>query len=231
METDIEYLLKRKQVKNLNLRIYNDSSIVVSVNEKIIADMVDAYVIEKGAYILSSLRRFKMIEKYTLPQKRYISGETFYILGRGLRLKVQQGEIDNIFFDGIYIYLTVTDNDYLRKEKLVKDFLYDKSCQIFYDTLKQLYVPFKKYGVRMPELRVRQMKTRWGSCSPSRGVITLNKKLLEAPKSCIEYVVLHELCHFIHPNHSKQFYGFVTMLMPDWKERKKQLEKNLTYGL
>jgi predicted metal-dependent hydrolase len=61
-----------------------------------------------------------------------------------------------------------------------------------------------------------------------KGIITLNKRLLEAPRNCIEYVVMHEFCHFIHPNHSKHFYGFLSMLMPDWKERKKLLENHTT---
>lgn len=231
-ETNIEYLLKRKQVKNLNLRIHADSSIVVSANERITADKVDAFVIEKGAYILSSIQRFKRIEEYELPPKRYVSGETFDILGRGIRLKVQQGARDSIFSDGIYLFLTVADqDDYLKKEKLVQRYL-DKECrQVFSEIIRQIYPWFQKYGVNIPVLRVRNMTTRWGSCSPVRGAITLNKKLLEAPRNCIEYVILHEFCHFIHPNHSKQFYSFVTMLRPDWKERKTQLDKNAVHGL
>jgi len=65
----------------------------------------------------------------------------------------------------------------------------------------------------------------WGSCQPEKGVITLNSKLIAAPRNCIEYVVLHEFVHFIYSSHSKQFYEFVAMLMPDWKERKSELEK------
>lgn len=78
----------------------------------------------------------------------------------------------------------------------------------------------------MPTLRIRDMETRWGSCLAKKGIITLNKRLLEAPRYCIEYVVTHEFCHFIHPNHSKQYYAFLTMLMPDWRERKKVLDEN-----
>lgn len=230
--TNIEYLLKRKPVKNLNLRIHSDCSIIVSASEKIPVDKIDTFVMEKGAYIISSLQRFKRIEEYEMPPKRYISGETFDVLGRGIRLKVQQGIKDNVFSDGIYLYLTVTDqDDYFKKEKLVQKFL-DKECRrVFSETIQQFFPIFQKYGVNMPMLRIRTMKTRWGSCSPSRGIITLNKKLLEAPRNCIEYVVLHEFCHFIHPNHSKQFYSFVAMLMPDWKDRKTQLDKNAVHGL
>lgn len=73
------------------------------------------------------------------------------------------------------------------------------------------------------------METRRGSCLVKKGIITLNTRLLEAPQNRIEYVVMHELCHFIHPNHSKNFYVFLTMLMPDWKERKRALENMAAY--
>ena len=63
----------------------------------------------------------------------------------------------------------------------------------------------------------------------SKGIVALNNRLLEAPRDCIEYVVTHELCHFVHPNHSKQFYSFLSMLMPDWKERKSVLDKIALY--
>jgi predicted metal-dependent hydrolase len=75
------------------------------------------------------------------------------------------------------------------------------------------------------------METRWGSCLAHKGIITLNKRLLEAPRHCIEYVVMHELCHFLHPDHSKRFYAFLTTLMPDWRERKSILDQNATFWL
>ena len=69
------------------------------------------------------------------------------------------------------------------------------------------------------------MISRWGSCQPKRGSLTFNIALIEAPISCIEYVVVHEFTHFLQPNHSKMFYTQLTMFMPDWMERKKLLEK------
>jgi len=113
----------------------------------------------------------------------------------------------------------------------VSSFL-DQQCKtIFSEVMDELYPLVKKYGVEKPFLRIRDMETRWGSCLTKKCVVTLNKRLLEAPRNCIEYVVMHELCHFLHPNHSKQFYSFLSMLMPDWKERKRYLDKNAVYWL
>ena len=67
------------------------------------------------------------------------------------------------------------------------------------------------------------MKTRWGSCNPHKGYINLNLELIKNPKESIEYVVFHELSHLIHPNHSKEFYSYISAYMPDWKRRKEIL--------
>lgn len=101
---------------------------------------------------------------------------------------------------------------------------------VFEELLKEKYLLFEKYGVTYPILKIRYMTSRWGSCQPKKGIITLNSKLIEAPRSCIEYVILHELVHFIHPNHSRRFWDFVAMMMPDWKERKEELEKDIILG-
>ena len=110
----------------------------------------------------------------------------------------------------------------------IRDRYLDQRClDVFREIIAEIYPTFQKYGVAMPKLRIRDMDTRWGSCLAKKGIITLNKRLLEVPRDCIEYVVIHEFCHFIHPNHSKKFYDFLTMLMPDWKARKKLLDQNI----
>ena len=98
-----------------------------------------------------------------------------------------------------------------------------KDPAIFNEILDEIYPLFIPYGVKKPVLRIRTMKSCWGSCLVNKGIITLNRKLLMKPRECIEYVVMHELCHFIYPDHSKQFYGFMEKLMPDWKERREHL--------
>lgn len=223
----IPYELERKNVKNLNLHVRRDGSVYVSANKLIPVEQVDAFLESKVSFILNAQKRFAEQAQYRPQPKQYVSGETFYIQGRGLRLQVVQADKDRIYSDGVYLYLEIKEPmDFDKKKRMVSKFLDQQCKQIFGEIVDQVYPVFQKYGVAMPSLRIRDMETRWGSCLAKKGVITLNKRLLEAPRHCIEYVVTHEFCHFIHPNHSKQYYAFLTMLMPDWRERKKVLDEN-----
>lgn len=224
-EQQISYEVIRKNVKNINLRVRADGSVTVSANGNIPEIVMEEFVTNKVDYILASLAKFRELKLYSPTPKEYVSGESFYLLGKNLRLKVLEDSNEDIYSDGIYLYLKVKDkNNFTKKEKIITKY-FDKQCmKCFKEILIEMLSIFSKYGVELPALKIRNMETRWGSCLPEKGIITLNKRLIEVPRNCIEYVVLHEYCHFIHPNHSKQFYAFVSMLMPDWKERKKVLE-------
>lgn len=167
--------------------------------------------------------------------KQYVSGEDFMILGKYLTLEVLELETgravsgqriagEEVWMEGSKLFLLVKDtNNLKRKEKLVNDWLNNLQRETFDQICREIYPLFQKYGIAYPQIRIRKMTSRWGSCQPTRGIITLNSRLIEVPRASIEYVVLHEFAHFIHPNHSKEFYAFVATLMPDWKERKNGL--------
>ena len=222
----VQYVLHRKDVKNLNLRIRPNGSIAVSARPEVEESAIDAFVASKGKTIDAFLQN---LEEQNISQpaaKEYISGESFPLLGRTLRLKVEESTPEHVYSDGVYLHLAVADKTNKFKKALqVKRFLSKLRAEIFGEVMGNTYRLFKKYGVEKPRLITKDMQTRWGSCSKRTQSIMLNKKLIEVPRPCIEYVVLHEFCHFLHPNHSRQFYEFVTMLMPDWRERKELLER------
>lgn len=95
---------------------------------------------------------------------------------------------------------------------------------VFGEILEELYPQFQRWVPRLPRLTIRTMKTRWGSCNPSRCHITLNRMLLCAPKECIRYVMVHELVHFIHLNHSADFYKAMDYFLPEHQMLKRQLK-------
>ena len=221
----LEYQLTRKKVKNINMRIKPDGRILVSANRRVSVAFLDDFVRKNQSYILRVLEKYKEREAHALPDLReYVDGEPYRILGEAFTLKVLEGE-EGVWTEGDLLYLSVKKGaDTKRKEKLVTAWLKALEEEIFGQICGEIYPLFEEYKIAYPQMKIRTMTSRWGSCHPKKGIITLNSKLIEMPRSCIEYVVLHEFAHFIHPNHSKEFYGLVASLMPDWKERKKELD-------
>ena len=110
-------------------------------------------------------------------------------------------------------------------EKVYYKWLKEYAIGILTELVKKYQTELKKYNIKVPKIEIRQMKSRWGSCLPSNNKVIFNLNLIKTPICCIEYVVLHELSHFKYPNHSKSFYNFVTIFMPDWNTRKKILDE------
>ncbi|MDE7324344.1 MAG: M48 family metallopeptidase [Lachnospiraceae bacterium] len=221
----ITYVLTRKPVKNINLRIKPDGRVLLSANNRVPAEFIDEFVRQKQAFILSALARYeeKRNQVQDMP-RQYVSGESFCLLGKNFRLDVEESKSEGVFIEGDVILLRVRDKDNFRcKEKLMTKWLKSYQMTVFSELAAETYERFQKYGVPFPVIKIRTMTSRWGSCHPGKGIITLNSRLIAAPRCCIEYVVLHEFAHFIHPNHSKQFWNLVTRMMPDWKERKNEL--------
>ncbi len=100
----------------------------------------------------------------------------------------------------------------------------DEVCRIVTELCDTAYPYYEKRGIKRPQLKFRKMVSRWGSCHPTKGILTFNKNLMYAPIECIEYVVLHEFTHFLQANHSPKFYEELERVCLDWKARKKKLK-------
>ena len=87
------------------------------------------------------------------------------------------------------------------------------------------YPYYEKYGIKYPVIKFRKMKTRWGSCHMTKGVLTFNTQLIYAPTECVEYVVWHEFTHFLQPNHSDKFYKELEKVYPDFRTSRKKLKE------
>lgn len=223
-ERSFQYILTRKTVKNLNMRVKPNGEIHVSANRLVSLKYIDNFVLSHEKTISKVLDKYENI-KENIPQPlQYVSGEKVRFLGEDLHLLVEAAPIEGVEKIGQFIFLRVKNTgDFKRKERVMSKWMAAMQVEVFLEISKDIYPLFKPYGVRYPLVKIRTMKSRWGSCQPQRGIITLNSRMIAAPKEAIEYVVLHEYAHFIHPNHSKDFYALVEQLMPDWKERKAML--------
>jgi predicted metal-dependent hydrolase len=223
----IAYTLERKRVRNLNLRIRSDSTVHVSANAWQTPDDIDLFVMSKGAYILDAQQKFRKIAAARPEPHRYVSGEVFFIEGSAFTLDVQKGIHYAVTMKGTTLCVTVKDPADTEKIRRMTAHLYDTIAEnLFAEISDRIYPLFSQYRFEKPAIRIRTMTSRWGTCLTSKATIVLNRQLAQVPRRCTEYVVLHEYCHFVHPNHSKRFYALVARFMPDWKERKKLLESS-----
>ena len=223
----IKYYLTRKKVKNINVNVKADGKVFVSANFDVSRDIIDRFIIKKSRWILRHLNTFEKTKEIFYPPREYVSGENYNFLGKQYRLKLEESVIERVEkpSDG-YLKLFVKDKDDLAKKRnLINKWYQSQIKLVLSERFNYVYNKFLNFFGGEYNLRIRAMKTRWGTCNAKSSVITLNSNLIFAPEYCIEYVVLPELCHFKYSDHSKQFYELLENLMPDWELRKKILDE------
>lgn len=217
---EIGYELQFSDRKTLGIAVYPDMNVVVTAPENVSREKIQQKVKSKARWILKQLRTFEKYQPLT-NSKDFVSGETHLYLGRQYLLKVENAPNNQVKLKGKY--LRVKTRNKKKTEELVHDW-YRFKAQIHFSTILEDILPeFEKHDLKIKELNIRKMNTRWGSCTPD-GVITLNLHLIKAPKRCIEYVILHELCHLVHHKHDADFYKLLNSKMPNWKRWKEKLE-------
>ena len=231
-EKMIEFEVERKNVENINLKVKPDMTVVVSANSKVPLDYILNFVRQKAPWIMKNIGYFKDVQPEYKLVKEYVSGESFKYLGKQYRLKVEGSLEESVRYYQGFIELTVKNKkDAVRKKKLIDKWYREKAVKKFSESLKRIYPLVQNYGIQYPQIQIKTMKARWGSCLEDKNTIVLNRELIKAPKFCIDYVVLHELVHFKYRNHDAEFYNFMTSLMPDWKQRKEILDEEVVREL
>lgn len=225
-EKEIIYTITRKKVKNINLRVNPDLEVLVSANSDVPFEVIEEFVYSKAKWISRNLDYYKKTEYINQGEKEYVNGESFRYLGKQYRLKLFESPEEKVKYFRGYIHLYTQDlKDKKRKEELVEDWYRERTELVFKGSLDSMYELVRVYGIDYPILSIRKMNRRWGSCYPDKKQIIINSDLIKAPKDCINYVVLHELIHFKHPDHKREFYRMLDILMPDWEEKKQILDE------
>jgi predicted metal-dependent hydrolase len=184
---------------------------------------VQAAVQKRARWIVRHVRAAGDARRYALP-RRYVSGEAHFYLGRRYKLIVVEGgragsEV-RLWRGRIEVKLPVADPAAVRRR--LKQWYREKSEVYFARKLPELVSRFDGIA-EAPNIQLLAMEKQWGSCSPA-GRMSLNPSLIKAPVHCVEYVLIHELCHLIEHNHSKRFYGLLDRHCPDWRTWKRELD-------
>lgn len=220
---EIFFKLIYSQRKSLGITVTPDMEVIVKAPHSTTLDKIKEKVKKRAPWIIKQQSFFLAFFPKS-PAKRFISGETHLFLGRQYQLKFTKASKVSVSRKGRIIEVQC------KAKKDIKTVLGKwyrvKAKSTFSEIAEPLIQRFKKYNVEPKGVFIQTMATRWGSCT-ARGKIILNPELIKAPKACIEYVIVHELCHLIHHDHTQRFMDLQTKEMKDWKKWKTKLEKLL----
>lgn len=222
-------VVPRPSRRTLGIEVHPDGCVRVLAPSGCTESTIFEKVSKRASWISHQLDGFSRYDRSQTP-RHYVSGETHRYLGRRYRLRA----VMNTNAGGPSIKLTRGEMLVVgagkQNSRGIKDALkawyVQRARGVYEAVLLDVFSTFERRGYDRPKIAVREMQSRWGSLSPSKRM-TLNARLIETPRSCIEYVVVHELCHLVYRNHTPEFFKLLARLMPDWRARKQRLESAL----
>ncbi|MCD4736912.1 MAG: M48 family metallopeptidase [Bacteroidales bacterium] len=220
---DFEVEITRKRVRNLNMRVLPPQGrVVVSVPLTMSIKSATQFISSKRDWIIKQKKKIEsgVFDK----EKEFIPGETHFLFGNQYTMLLVRSEgKEGILLKKDTIYLYIRDiNDRNRKQKVV-DQWYRKNLN---EIIPALIIKWEKViGVKVNEVRIRKMRTRWGTCNPKAGRIWINLELAKMPPYLLEYIIVHELTHLIELSHNKRFRSLMDQFLPNWRTLRKELNK------
>jgi len=220
--TGIAYSVAFSRRKYLEISVHPDLAVTIKAPKGTSAGMIRERIRKRAAWIRKAWREFELYLPKQ-PPRRYIGGETHRYLGRQYRLKVESGEVERVLCARGCLHVStagVAAPDRVRE--LLNRWYRVHATRIFQERFAECCRRAAAEGIAEPELHIRTMRTRWGTCADKKRVY-LNIELVKAPKECIDYVIFHEFCHIKERHHGPRFWRLLEKLMPDYEERRKKL--------
>lgn len=220
---DITYSLVRSNRKTTSIYIERDGGVTVRVPEIFTQEDVEKIIERKRYWIYKSLAEWRELNA-TRVHRQFVSGEGFLYLGRSYRLKLVKDQKPPLILKNGYFMMRSdqTGSPAGDPDEMFKDFYRDRG---------KIKIPERvsyyesKMGVYPQDVRIMELKNRWASCT-AKGRINFHWKCMMAPMTILDYIVVHEMTHLIHPNHTEAFWNEVDKVLPDYRERKEWLRVN-----
>ena len=216
----------RKNIKNLNLRVKPpDGRVVVTVPCNLPIKSAEKFISAKAEWIRNQRRRIS--EVYPQNESNYRVGDTLYVSGRDYLLCLEKDNVPpSISLENGNMILHGQECSLEKSRELILKWYRDYLSGQITDLLPKWQ---KITGLYCSSWQIRNMKTRWGTCNTSTGKIWLNLRLAEKPAECLEYVIVHELCHLKEKGHNRAFYALLDKYMPQWKIYRDMLKSYPSY--
>ena len=217
----IAEVIRTNRIKSADIRV-EEGAVSVVVPQALALDRIDQLLRDKKQWINDKI----VLHRGASPvsEKRYVSGESFSYLGRNYRLKLSRGKYTPVKLVQGRLLVTMPNGKkeaHMTRNALMRWFKHNAERKL--QEKVERYAPI--VGVEPKGLGIKSFKSRWGSCS-SKGKIDLNWKIIMAPNRIVDYVVVHELCHLKHHDHSPKFWQQVERVIPDYQNCKEWLKVN-----
>ena len=220
----VKYDLQRKNVKNINIRVKRDLSIHISASARVPQREIDRILHEKASFILSALEKYEKLDKNH--EDSALGADQVSVWGRILPISVIRGKRNQAIISGDGITVTLKDTTSIADKKKALDKALESLLREKVEEIcREVHPKFIDFCPNFPTVKYRRMKSRWGSCNFKKNILTFNYSLIHAPNECVEYVVYHEFTHFIHPNHSADFYKELSKHIAEHATLRKQLNE------
>ena len=212
-----------KNIKNIHLSVHPPTGRVrISAPARMKLDTLRVYAISKINWIKKHQKKFQEQERET--RREYLDRESHYVWGKRYLLKVEEeNRPPSVELKHDQMVLTVRPGAVMAKREAVVTAWYRDQVR---DAMPPLITKWESVlGVKAGTIIVRRMKTRWGSCTPTRRIIRLNSELAKKPRECLEYVLVHELIHLLEPSHNANFISLMDKFMPQWRHLRDELNR------
>lgn len=226
--TTFDYRLTLEARKTISVTVFPDQTVTVLAPLNAEESKIHEFLKRKLPWILKQRRYFAQFKTRT--SREYISGETFRYLGRNYKLLVRKTEEQErvSLQSGTLTVFSHSPQDRIHTREMLDSWYAEKANRHFTDRLQHCAQQFGQKNP--PALSIRRMTRRWGSYSRKTHRIWLNRELIKASRTQIDYVLTHELCHVTHLAHDRAFYNLLARHIPDWRGIKDKLELTLTWG-
>lgn len=218
---DIAYQLVRSRRKTASIYIERDGLVSVLVPERLSDEQIEDLLESKRTWIYRGLAEWRDLNASRI-EREYVNGEGFLYLGRTYRLKLVPDLQAPLMLKDGYFCLRATKGNVDVADDAFKAFYREKGAERIQRRVEYFRL---KMDVTPKSVKVMDLKHRWASCSPG-GNLNFHWRCMMAPLTIIDYIVVHELAHLIHPNHTPPFWTEIEKVMPDYQERKDWLRAN-----
>jgi zinc-dependent protease len=216
-------IIKRKTQKNIYIKISDKGEVRVS-SPLFVSDLYIKELILKKYDELKIYLEEKSVKKNKIIENTYITGNKQYIFGKEYFLIVRYNKYQSVVTLGDKIIINVSDvDDNEKKEKLINKFY----KELLQEKIKEISIKYEDImGLKASQYRIKNMKTRWGTCNINKKRIWINLQLAQKDIDCLEYIIVHELTHLVEKNHNKRFYNIVEKYCPNYKQIQRKLNSN-----